>query len=165
MHHAERTSILYAEHRQGLFTLALAIARDAAAAEDAVHDGVHRVLARATAPEGDPVAFLYAAVRNAAIDATRRARVRAGKSADDSICDDRLPDPSLRAADREAVLRMRDAVARLSPEQQEVILLRSVGRLGFEQVAEVVGAPVGTVAARYSRAVSALRHELTEVTR
>ena len=82
MHHAERTSILYAEHRQGLFTLALSIVRDASAAEDAVHDGVHRVLARAKAPEGDPVAFLFAAVRNAAIDATRRARVRAAKPAD-----------------------------------------------------------------------------------
>jgi RNA polymerase sigma-70 factor (ECF subfamily) len=165
MHHAERTSILYAEHRQGLFTLALSIVRDAAAAEDAVHDGVHRVLARAKAPEGDPVAFLYAAVRNAAIDATRRARVRQAAPADGSICDDRMPDPALRAADREAVLRVREAVDRLSQDQREVILLRSVARLGFEQVAEVIGAPVGTVAARYSRAVSALRQQMTEVTR
>ena len=165
MHHAERTSILYAEHRQGLFTLALSIVRDAAAAEDAVHDGVHRVLARAKPPEGDPVAFLYAAVRNAAIDATRRAKVRAARPADGTICDDRMPDPALRAEDREAVFRMRQAIHALAPEQQEVILLRSVARLGFEQVAEVVGAPVGTVAARYSRAVSALRQQMTEVTR
>jgi RNA polymerase sigma-70 factor (ECF subfamily) len=76
-----------------------------------------------------------------------------------------MPDPALRAADREAVLRVREAVDRLSQEQREVILLRSVARLGFEQVAEVIGAPVGTVAARYSRAVSALRQQMTEVTR
>lgn len=163
MHHAARIANLCVEHRQGLFTLALSILRNSAAAEDAVHDGVHGILASGRAPSGDPVAFLYASVRNAAIDSARRARVRACGTADESICDGRMPDPTRRASEREAILRMRDAIDRLTPEQREVILLRSVARLGFEQVAEVVGAPVGTVAARYSRAVAALRHELLEV--
>lgn len=165
MHHPETTSILYAEHRQGLFSMALSVLRDAALAEDAVHDGVHRVLARSVPPAGDPVAYLYASVRNAALDLLRRGRVRAAGPVSDLLCDDRTPDPALRAAEREAARRMRAALEDLGPEQREVILLRSVARLGFEQIAEVVSAPVGTVAARYSRGVATLRRAMEEVSR
>lgn len=163
MHHTESTSILYAEHRQGLLSMALAVLRDPGLAEDAVHDGVHRVLARSRPPEGDPVAFLYTAVRNAAIDLSRRRRVRAAASADSSLFDNRQPDPALRASDRDAARRLREAVDALPAEQQEVILLRSVARLGFEQIATVIGAPLGTVAARYHRAVAALRTQYEQV--
>ncbi len=163
MHHAESTSILYADHRQGLLSMALTILRDQDLAEDAVHDGVHRVLARGRPPEGDPVAFLYAAVRNAAIDHARRRKVRTAVSTDGSLFDHRLPDPALRASDRSAARRLREAVDELPPEQQEVILMRAVSRLGFEQIATIVGAPLGTVAARYHRAVAALRAQYEQV--
>lgn len=163
MHHQESTSILYAEHRQGLFSMTLSILQDVGLAEDAVHDGVHRVLARSAPPAGDPVAYLYASVRNAALDLLRRARVRAAEPVSDLLCDGRAPDPAHRASDREAVRRMRSALDELSPEQREVIILRSVARLGFEQIAAVVSAPVGTVAARYSRGITTLRRALEEV--
>lgn len=163
MHHAESTSILYAEQRQGLFAVALSIVRDAALAEDAVHDGVHRVLARGRAPEGDPVAFLYASVRNAAIDLTRRRRVRQAAPLEGGLFDDRQADPLLRAIDREMSERLRRAIEELTPEQREVIVLRAVARLGFEQIAAVCGAPLGTVAARYHRAVAALRNQIQEM--
>lgn len=162
MHHAESTSILYAEQRQGLFAVALAIVRDPALAEDAVHDGVHRVLARGRAPEGDPVAFLYVAVRNAAIDLTRRRRVRQAAPLEGGLFDERQTDPLLRAIDREASERLRAAIDSLTPEQREVIVLRSVARLGFEQIASVCGVPLGTVAARYHRAIAALRSQILE---
>ncbi len=162
VHHAESTSILYAEQRQGLFAVALAIVRDAALAEDAVHDGVHRVLARGRPPEGDPVAFLYASVRNAAIDLTRRRRVRRAAPLEEALFDDRQADPLLRAIDREMAERLRRAIEALTPEQREVIVLRSVARLGFEQIATVCGVPLGTVAARYHRAVAALRAQIQE---
>ncbi len=162
VHHAESTSILYAEQRQGLFAVALAIVRDPALAEDAVHDGVHRVLARGRPPEGDPVAFLYASVRNAAIDLTRRRRVRQTAPLDGSLFDDRQSDPLLRAIDREMSERLRRAIEELTPEQREVVVLRSVARLGFEQIAAVCGVPLGTVAARYHRAVAALRSQIQE---
>ncbi|MCE9618962.1 MAG: sigma-70 family RNA polymerase sigma factor [Planctomycetes bacterium] len=163
MHHAESTSILYADHRQGLLSMALTVLRDPGLAEDAVHDGVHRVLARGRPPEGDPVAYLYTAVRNAAIDLCRRRRVRSASTADGSLFDKRLPDPALRASDQSAARRLREAVDALPPEQQEVILLRAVSRLGFEQIATVVGAPLGTIAARYHRAVTQLRSQYEQV--
>ena len=126
VHHAESTSILYAEQRQGLFAVALAIVRDAALAEDAVHDGVHRVLARGRPPEGDPVAFLYASVRNAAIDLTRRRRVRRAAPLEEALFDDRQADPLLRAIDREIRSASKgrkslDDVARALAEADEAV--------------------------------------------
>jgi RNA polymerase sigma-70 factor (ECF subfamily) len=154
---------LYQEHRHALHALALTLLRDSALAEDAVHDGVQSMLSRQRAPEGDPVAYLFVVVRNAALDLARRRRVRLASGDTDGLFDPRQPDPLLRAGDADAARRLREAIEDLSPEQQEVIVLRTLGRLGFEQIATVTGAPFGTVAARYSRAIAALRRELQEV--
>jgi len=62
---------IYREHRQGLFTLALSITRRGDRAEDAVHDAFARLCRGTTQPAGDPVAYVYATVRNAAIDIIR----------------------------------------------------------------------------------------------
>lgn len=164
MTHAETIADLYQEHRQALYSMALALLRDGALAEDAVHDGIQSMLSRNRAPEGDPVAYLFVVVRNAALDLARRRKVRMASSTHDSMFDARQPDPLLRASDADAARRLRAAIDELTPEQQEVIVLRAMGRLGFEQIATVTGAPFGTVAARYSRAVAALRRELHEVT-
>ncbi len=163
MTHAETIADLYQEHRQALYSMALALLRDPALAEDAVHDGMQSMLSHARPPEGDPVAYVFVVVRNAALDLARRRKVRLASSTSDSLFDARQPDPLLRASDADAARRLREAIECLSPEQQEVIVLRALGRLGFEQIAAVVGAPFGTVAARYSRAVASLRRELQEV--
>src|SRR3954464_10297105 len=82
---------IYARHRQGLFTLALSITRCAARAEDAVHDAFVRLCRRrfvawwfsatGTARQPDPVAYVFASVRNAAVDLVRRAPPEQGRPA------------------------------------------------------------------------------------
>ncbi|MBX3354887.1 MAG: sigma-70 family RNA polymerase sigma factor [Phycisphaeraceae bacterium] len=153
---------LYRQHAQGLFSVGLAILRDSAAAEDAVHDAVSRLLA-STRAERDPVAYLYAAVRNAARDLLRRRKVRSAQPIDEGLFEDALFDDSIPAERSDLRRALATAMDALPPEQQEVLLMRAVGRLGFEQIAAAVGAPLGTVASRYSRGVEALRHQLQEV--
>jgi len=153
---------LYRQHAQGLFSVALAIVRDAAIAEDAVHDAVSRVLDRGTI-DGDAVAYLYASVRNAARDLLRRRRVRRAEPIDDRIFDPAWTSEPGLSCDQELRHALAGAIESLPPEQQEVLLMRAVGRLGFEQIAAAIGAPLGTVASRYSRGVDALRHQLQEV--
>lgn len=160
---ADTIADLYQEHRQALYALAMTLLRDPGLAEDAVHDGMQSMLSRNRAPEGDPVAYLFVVVRNAALDLARRRKVRLATGSAEALFDPRQPDPLIRAGDADAARRLREAIEELSPEQQEVIVLRAMGRLGFEQIATVTGAPFGTVAARYSRAVAALRRELQEV--
>lgn len=50
------------------------------------------------------------------------------------------------------------ALEQLSPEHREILVLREFEHLGYEQIAQVLGVPRGTVESRLHRA----RHELRE---
>lgn len=58
---------------------------------------------------------------------------------------------------------VRDALDQLPEEQREIILLVPVGGLAYEEVAQVLDLPIGTVRSRLSRARSALREALGTV--
>jgi RNA polymerase sigma-70 factor (ECF subfamily) len=64
---------------------------------------------------------------------------------------------ALRALSAERVGRL---LAQLSPDQQNVILLRVLGELTCEQVAEVVGKSAGAVKALQRRGFEAIRRDL-----
>ena len=57
----------------------------------------------------------------------------------------------------EELCRLRQAVAQLPPEQQEVFLLRQNGDLTYTQIADMTGLPLGTVKTRMRAAISQLR--------
>ena len=52
------------------------------------------------------------------------------------------------------------ALGKLSPEHRDVLLLRFMEELSYEQIAEVVGCSVGTIRSRIHYAKNALRREL-----
>jgi RNA polymerase sigma-70 factor (ECF subfamily) len=60
-------------------------------------------------------------------------------------------------ADRETLEKLREAIALLRPEEQEVFLLRQNGELTYEQIAELRGAPIGTVKTQMRAALMKLR--------
>ena len=62
--------------------------------------------------------------------------------------------------DREALERLREAIAHLRPEEKEVFLLRQNGDLTYEQIAEIRNAPVGTVKTQMRTALQKLRKVL-----
>lgn len=55
---------------------------------------------------------------------------------------------------------LRNALKRLSPEHREVVLLHEIEGLKYEEIAQVVGVPVGTVKSRLHHAFSNLRAAL-----
>jgi RNA polymerase sigma-70 factor (ECF subfamily) len=73
---------------------------------------------------------------------------------------DPAPRPDARAHAREIGEALSRAIAKLAPEQREVLILRDVEGLSAEQAAEVVGIEVGAVKSRLHRARMALRGEL-----
>jgi RNA polymerase sigma-70 factor, ECF subfamily len=155
---AETLEQVYGRHRQGLFTVALSITRCAARAEDAVHDAFVR-MCRNSAGEGkgDLVAYAYAAVRNAAIDQRRRMKAQPKM---DSIFngDHDAAERGAIEAEREAVVAA--AIQDLPEEQREAVVLRIYAQLTFAQIAQVVDAPLQTVATRYRRSLERLRERL-----
>lgn len=148
---------IYAEHRQGLYTLAISITRCAAAAEDAVQEAFARLWRSGCAPAGkDPVPYVFAAVRNAALDQLRRRRRRPGPAEGESIFNGRSSDPAAAAMTAEQEEMLREALESLPDEQREAVVLRIYAGLTFDGVARAVGCPLPTAVSRYRRALEKL---------
>lgn len=73
---------------------------------------------------------------------------------------DPAPSPEAHAHARQIGALLSEAIAALSPEQREVLVLRDVEGLSAEQAAEVVGIEVGALKSRLHRARMALRARL-----
>jgi len=64
------------------------------------------------------------------------------------------------ASRREETARLQQALLELRPQEQEVFLLRQNGQLTYEQIAESINLPVGTVKTRMRLALRKLREAL-----
>jgi RNA polymerase sigma-70 factor, ECF subfamily len=157
----EQLAAIYEQYRRSLLALALSITRCPARAEDAVHEAFARLCRGHQGVVGDRVAYVFSAVRNAAINQVRRAP-RETESADDrKILFDLHPaDPRQQVIDRERQLLVSGAVEQLSGELREVVILRIYGNLRFAHIAQIVNAPPATVATRYRRALERLKTRL-----
>lgn len=165
---SDRLEAIYREHRQGLYTLALAITRRTDRAEDAVQDAFARLWQSKTLPGGDLVPYVFASVRNASVDQWRRASA-AEALPQDSVFNG-LPapghstgngaGPAQAVIDAEIHARLRDAVDTLPQDDREVVTMRIYAGLKFEQIAEALGQPLPTVASRYRRALETLSHKV-----
>mgnify|MGYP001460985681 CR=1 FL=1 len=59
--------------------------------------------------------------------------------------------------EREELMDLPDALGRLGPPRREVVVLRFVGGFGPAEIAEILGAPEGTVHSRPARGLAELR--------
>jgi RNA polymerase sigma-70 factor (sigma-E family) len=146
-------------HRDGLARLAFALCGDAALAEDVVAEAYARVWPRwRRGRVQDLSSYLRRAVVN---EVYQRHRRRLLERREASRPADRGNDGGF-----EALVGERDAlwaaVARLSPRQRVVVVLRVVEDLSEEQTAATLGVPVGTVKSRLSRALVELRTTLED---
>jgi RNA polymerase sigma-70 factor (ECF subfamily) len=136
---------------------ARALARDVAAADDLVQDCLARALGKLHLwQEGtDLRAWLFTILHNQYVNHVRRA-VREGSAVGLSENEPMLT----RAPQQARSLELRDlerAIAKLPEEQRSVILLVGLEGMRYEEVAEVLGIPVGTVRSRLSRGREGLR--------
>jgi len=57
--------------------------------------------------------------------------------------------------------QVREAIQQLSNEFREIIVLREYGELSYQEIANILGCPTGTVMSRLGRARSKLRSLLS----
>ncbi len=69
------------------------------------------------------------------------------------------PSHSLEVSERQALVR--SALAELSEDYRTVLVLKEMEDLRYEEIAEIVGCPIGTVRSRIHRARSELREKLS----
>lgn len=162
---AHAFGVLYDRYFERVFRYVYYRVRDQQEAEDVTSDVFLRAM-RAM-PRYEPrqafLAWLYRIARNAVIDRARTTRPRlsfedalAHPDAPDHVVD---PDEKLVATDRRAQLRK--ALAFLTAEQQEVVVLRFIEGLSADEVGKIMGKRGGTVRGMQFRALQALRKHIT----
>ena len=57
---------------------------------------------------------------------------------------------------------VRDAIDSLKPEYKDIIVYSDIEQFSYEEIAEIIKCPVGTVKSRLNRARNALRKKLSE---
>ncbi len=108
-------------------------------------------------------AWIFKVGLNAAKDLQRsawRRRARPLLGTENMPMSDR-PSPGLELERQETLLRLREALMDLRPEEKEVFLLRQNGDLTYEQIAEMHNRPIGTVKTQMRSALKKLRRVLT----
>jgi RNA polymerase sigma-70 factor, ECF subfamily len=152
-------------HLDDVFTLARYLMRNAADAEDAVQECYLRALRHFDSYRGPAMKpWLLTILRNVC-NAEFARRGRQEPAADDA--EPKAEDVPLwqePAASPEAMLlrrhdddTIRQLVAALPRQFREIIVLREINDLSYQEIAEVAGVPVGTVMSRLARARSMLR--------
>lgn len=71
-------------------------------------------------------------------------------------------DPALEAAREDNIMRLENALSRLSDEHRLVVLLHDTEGYKLKEIEELTGTPVGTLKSRLSRARARLREILDE---
>ncbi|MBX9655042.1 RNA polymerase sigma factor [bacterium] len=105
-------------------------------------------------------AWIYRVVLNTGRDLRQSAWKRKRRSMDEPTAEalkSSADDPATDTIRREEVAQLRQALLDLRPEEKEVFLLRENGDLTYEQMAEALGIPVGTVKTRMRAALARLR--------
>lgn len=74
---------------------------------------------------------------------------------------DEMPDQQLRT--QEKMARFREVIDRLSPDQAQVIQLRSIQELPFEEVAQQMDRSINAVSKLWGRALVSLQQELAKL--
>ena len=151
-------------HLDAAYNLARWLMGNDADAEDVVQDAFLRALAAGDQFRGgDQRAWLLTIVRNGCHSSHRRQRVREAANFDEERHSDEnaTPSPERLAIDRERSRGLQRAIAALTPEFREVIVLRELEGLSYKEIADVVAAPMGTVMSRLSRARAQLQAALS----
>lgn len=136
---------------------ARALTRDVNAADDLVQDCLTRALSKVHLWQRgtDLRAWLFTILHNQYVNHVRRA-VREGSAV--GLSDG---EPLLTTSPNQGKrLELRDldrAIAKLPEEQRAVLLLVGLEGMRYEEVAEVLGVPVGTIRSRLSRGREMLR--------
>jgi RNA polymerase sigma factor (sigma-70 family) len=162
---AARFTSMVLPHLDAAYNVARFLTRDPDAAEDIVQEAMLRALRGFDGYHGgDPRAWLLAIVRNCFRNwaTTRRGAAPAnltdhsGQGSGDEPRDDPwdrepiTPEAALLRDDEAAAVRR--LIETLPGPFREVLVLREMEDLSYRQIAEITGAPIGTVMSRLARA-------------
>lgn len=157
---------LVRRYQDRLFNAVLRVVDNADDALDVVQDSFVNAYSSLASFKGDAefYTWLYRIAFNTAISARRKRRslisLEAGRDGEGAIdppdpSDENRPGAALERSEDEAALQ--DALNRLSHEHRVVLVLKDIEGLKYEQIADVLDVPIGTIRSRIHRARLELR--------
>jgi RNA polymerase sigma-70 factor (ECF subfamily) len=141
-------------HFNAAYNLARWLTKDGHAAEEVVQEAYYRAARYfASFRGGDGRAWLLGVVRRASFDwlAKRRGQTALAFVPDVHDQADESSNPVHQAIRHYEQERVRTALEELSPPLREVIVLRELEGMSYQEIAAVVEVPIGTVMSRLSR--------------
>ena len=161
---AERFEEQMLPHLDAAYNLARHLTRNDHDAEDVVQEAYLRALRYFDAFRGTNArAWLLAIVRHTTYTRRRRDQMAAittefNDELHSGAVEGQGPERDLDR--RETAARVQSALDRLPPRFREVLVLRELEDLSYEEIARIVRAPIGTVMSRLSRARARLEQVL-----
>ena len=109
-----------------------------------------------------PLAFLYTIARNSLINFWRKKKEILPENFEEEVAHLAVQEISLetKLIEQESVERAKQAIQKLSPDQQDVITLKFVNELSNKEIAELLGKTEEAVRQLQSRGLKALRKYL-----
>jgi RNA polymerase sigma-70 factor (ECF subfamily) len=158
--------LIYERHSGAAFSLAYRMVGRGNVAEDVVQEAflsLWRSGARYERTRGSVRTWVLGIVHHRAIDQLRRSSVHDKRRASDEGLEERLESRERtegEVARREEAATIRSAMDSLPAEQSHVIELAYFGGFTHTEIAEILGAPVGTVKGRMRLGLEKLRNSL-----
>jgi RNA polymerase sigma-70 factor, ECF subfamily len=156
---------LVTRYQARLFNAALRLVQSPDDAADVVQDAFLNAFQSLHTFKGDAEFFtwLYRIAFNTAISLKRKKRPsislesHAGETGHDPDDPSDFVKPGAALERTEDERQLNEAIARLSPEHREVLLLKDIEGMKYEEIAAVLGVPIGTIRSRLHRARLELR--------
>ncbi len=152
-------------HKDSVHGFATRMLRDRDEALDVAQESLVRLWEHRKRVRDDGArAWLMRTAHNLCIDRIRKRKTRAEVAEGEAIVDLQAaqgPGPGRLAESGELGAGLEAALDRLDPVDRAVILFREVQGLPYQEIAEALGMPLGTVKARIHRSREKLRDALT----
>jgi RNA polymerase sigma factor (sigma-70 family) len=154
-------------HLNAAYNLARFLARDQAAAEDIVQTAFLKAYAAFPTWRGDHAkAWLFVIVRNGFLTWARSNRnwsdILAPEEDGADVADPDAPSPEITLIRQHDIERLRAVIESLPEPFREALVLRELEEFSYREIAELTGAPVGTVMSRLARARQTLTRLLMQ---
>ena len=149
-------------HAQGVLNVVYRMCGDMQVAEDAAQETFIQAWLRLPSyrPQASLRNWLYRIAINTAIDMLRKEKRILPGAVEDLNLTDASPGPETLVANSERMEMVQDAVLALPDAGRAVLVLREFEGLSYQEIAEALNIPVGTVMSRLNYARKLLREKL-----
>jgi RNA polymerase sigma-70 factor, ECF subfamily len=155
---------LLRRHQSACFSLAVRILGDREDAMDALQDSCVKAWQGIGGMRGGAFkSWMSSIVARTCLDRVRARKPHVAIEDDEGTViplPDPTPGPESLAVANERVRAIEAGLGRLSPDHRAVLLMRDLSGLSYEEIAETLGVPIGTVRSRLARARAGMQTEL-----